>query len=423
MKEKTRRNLTRLGQIVVLSFFSLSLSQILIGAVKEKDCLSCHNNPNLFKLSLSQEKSSLFIDEASFDISVHRNLDCRDCHSDISKMPHKKKLSPVNCSTCHQEEADTYIQSIHGERFKVGDPDVPTCTTCHGKHNILEIENPKSTVYPSNLIEVCLKCHLDEKIEERHGLPSPQIFKAYENSVHGRAILKTGLQVAAACNDCHGTHNILPPDDPRSLSNRLNIPSVCGRCHTKIVQEYQQSIHGQAIAAMIKEAPVCTDCHGEHTISRITDPNGKVYSTNVPKTCGHCHENEGILGKFGLPAKRFTTYMGSFHGVATKFGQVRVANCSSCHGIHNIRPSEDPLSSVHPANLSRTCGNCHPGIGEKASIGRIHIEAKPESSLGKFIVRRFYYWFIGSLMVLFLLYVFFDIKKHRKMRKRERREG
>jgi len=56
-------------------------------------------------------------------------------------------------------------------------------------------------------------------------------------------------------------------------------------------------------------------------------------------------------------------------------------------------------------------------------MGKIHIEAKPESSMGKFVVRRFYYWFIGSLMFIFLLYVFFDIKKHRKIRKmKERKE-
>ncbi len=391
--------------------------------IENKTCLSCHQDKSLFKPVTKEREVSLFVDKSQIAVSAHKDIACQECHSQISEIPHPEELPTVDCSLCHGEEGKSYTSSIHGEAFLAGDQDVPQCSTCHGKHKILRSTDPKSLTYPSRLIQICLSCHLDQKIEKEHHLPGPEIFIAYEQSIHGKAVLKSGLQVSAVCNDCHGSHNIQPADNPKSMVNKVNIPSVCGKCHTKILDDYKSGIHSQALEEGIQEAPVCTDCHGEHSITRISDPESGAYSTNIPKTCSECHESEALAEKFGLPARRLATYMSSYHGVATKFGQVTVANCSSCHGVHNIRPSDDPLSSIHPANLSRTCGNCHPGIGEKTSMGKIHIEAKPESSMGKFVVRRFYYWFIGSLMFIFLLYVFFDIRKHRKMRKMKEKQG
>lgn len=391
--------------------------------IENAKCLTCHEEKDLAKITEQGEKLSLFIDKSETEISVHKKISCLNCHNDIYEIPHMKELSPVDCSACHAEEGESYASSIHGQAKREGKQDVPQCKSCHGKHKILKNTHPESLTYPSRLIQICLSCHLDQKIEKEHHLPGPEIFIAYEQSIHGKAVLKSGLQVSAVCNDCHGSHNIQPADNPKSMVNKVNIPSVCGKCHTKILDDYKSGIHSQALEEGIQEAPVCTDCHGEHSITRISDPESGAYSTNVPRTCSECHESEALAEKFGLPARRLATYMSSYHGVATKFGQVTVANCSSCHGVHDIRPSDDPLSSIHPANLSRTCGNCHPGIGEKTSMGKIHIEAKPESSMGKFVVRRFYYWFIGSLMLIFLLYVFFDVRKYRKMRKMKEKQG
>ena len=50
-----------------------------------------------------------------------------------------------------------------------------------------------------------------------------------------------------------------------------------------------------------------------------------------------------------------------------------MANCASCHGIHDIRPSDDPASSIHLDNLPGTCGQCHPGAGRNVALGPIHV--------------------------------------------------
>lgn len=430
MNEKIKRNLFLFQRIIGIFICSTSLfflAEHFYGAQTKKisnaTCLSCHQNEALFKTLPETRKQLLIVHLSQIEKSVHKELSCQQCHLQISGIPHQKEIPSVDCSSCHEEEGKSYTTSIHGEAFSAGKPDVPQCKTCHGKHQILKSNHSESLTYPSQLVRVCLRCHLDQKIEEEHLLPGPEIFKTYEKSIHGKAVLKSGLQVSAVCNDCHGSHNIQPADNPESMVNKINIPSVCGKCHVNIFEEYKGSVHGKAVEGGIPEAPVCTGCHGEHSIARISDPESGVYSTNIPKTCSECHESEVLAKKYGMLAKRFSTFMSSYHGVAIKFGQMTVANCSSCHSIHEIRPSDDPLSSIHPANLSRTCGHCHPGIGEKAILGKIHIEANPESSLGKFIVRRFYYWFISFLMFVFLLYVFFDIRKHRRMKMKKGQEG
>ena len=70
-----------------------------------------------------------------------------------------------------------------------------------------------------------------------------------------------------------------------------------------------------------------------------------------------------------------------------KLGAQTVANCASCHGVHNILPSSDPRSTINRANLIKTCGQCHPGVGEKFVIGKVHVDAPLSADLGSVGVR------------------------------------
>jgi nitrate/TMAO reductase-like tetraheme cytochrome c subunit len=388
--------------VVVFSFLILIAGPIAsVFALTDDECNTCHaESPASGKGS---SKGPL-IDHSHLKGSVHGGLDCVACHADIQSIPHPENLNPVDCSACHKLEGEKYGKSVHGAAFSHGDPDVPSCSKCHGDHNILAPGDSKSTVYPTNLVKVCISCHADEEIEARHDLPRQEVFRAYENSVHGRAIEEEGLAVAAACNDCHGTHEIKPLDDPESLGHKANIPAVCGQCHSGIYEEYSGSIHGKAVDSGIEDAPVCTDCHGEHTIAKVTDPQSKVYSKNIPTTCSACHDDVGIAAKYRLATRRYDTYIDSYHGVANKFGDAYVANCATCHGVHNIRPASDPLSTINKQNLPQTCGTCHPGASENFALGKIHVEATKESSLGVYAVRKFYTWFIAILVTCFVLY-------------------
>jgi len=140
----------------------------------------------------------------------------------------------------------------------------------------------------------------------------------------------------------------------------------------------------------------------------VQDPNSTVFPANLPETCGRCHENSGISERFGVAARRYTTYIDTYHGISLKYGNLIAANCTSCHGSHLILAASDPNSSIHPSNLPKTCGKCHPNAGENFLKGRIHVEANPKVSPGVYAVRLFYTLFIGGLGAFFLLHITLD---------------
>jgi cytochrome b subunit of formate dehydrogenase len=137
------------------------------------------------------------------------------------------------------------------------------------------------------------------------------------------------------------------------------------------------------------------------------------------ETCGRCHNDERITARFNLPADRVPTFADSFHGLASHAGSQTVANCASCHGVHNIFSSSDPRSTVNVANLAHTCGMCHPGAGHEFAIGLVHVQSQTRSEhpVVRFI-RRFY-WIVIPLTVGFMfLHQFLDFQ--RKFRRRNR---
>jgi hypothetical protein len=146
-----------------------------------------------------------------------------------------------------------------------------------------------------------------------------------------------------------------------------------------------------------------------------------VSPAHVPETCGRCHNNVILTEKYGIPSQRFSTYQNSYHGVANQYGRTIVANCASCHGYHDVLPASDPASSINPANLALTCGKCHPHAGANFAKGKMHVQATLQNSPGVFFVRRFYYFFIAGLMVVFILYMILDYSGFLR-RRRERRQ-
>ena len=93
-------------------------------------------------------------------------------------------------------------------------------------------------------------------------------------------------------------------------------------------------------------------------------------------TCGRCHGNTTLAAPYNLRADRVPTFADSYHGLAAREGSQTVANCASCHGVHNIFPTSDPRSTVNPANLAHTCGACHPGAAKTFAIGPVHVQPK-----------------------------------------------
>jgi len=369
------------------------------------DCLECHSSAD----NVGEER--LVVQAEAWEATLHgaAGLACLDCHTGKSDFPHEADSPLAACADCHADSIEELDGSVHGGRAE-GDPRKPDCASCHGPvHALRADDDPASPMHPTRLAETCGRCHADPELAAQSGLKLVQPIAAYTRSIHAQAVARG--EHAATCIACHGNHDILPASNPGSRVYRTNVPRTCGRCHGAITAVYDESVHGRAALKGIGEAPVCIDCHGEHAILGPADKGSPVYATNVPKmTCGRCHGDLRVTSKFGMKADAVEAFEDSFHGLAGRSGNQTVANCASCHGVHDILPSSDPRSHIAPANLAKTCGTCHPGAGSSVTLGPVHVipDERGSAQPAVYWVRIVYLWMIWLVVGGMFLHNFAD---------------
>jgi cytochrome b subunit of formate dehydrogenase len=437
---KTNMNYKRYSSLFTIILFLLVLTtSVKINAQTNDDCLTCHSDSTLTMVK-NKKTVSLFANANTLSHSAHQKLQCIACHVgfDINNTPHKANIQPIDCKSCHKDAALKH--PFHPQMMKAnsvtGGVDV-NCKNCHGTHDVISPKTPGSKFYYTNIVDACGNCHKSEKekyllsahatglkegikgapncftchknqitgitvkrdpaqlkitqeklcvschlnnpeIRERTS-PSAGFIAAYENSIHGKMLMQGNSRVAN-CVSCHTAHSIKPGSDPASTVNRFNIPNTCSQCHAEIANEYKGSIHGVAVLKKGSiDAPVCTNCHGEHNILKHNDPNAPTAFANLStQVCSPCHSSVKLSAKYGLNPNRESTFKSSYHGMALQGGSTTVANCASCHGAHNIRSASDPQSTVYKGNLAKTCGKCHPGANENFAVGKIHVQSTDE---------------------------------------------
>jgi hypothetical protein len=143
----------------------------------------------------------------------------------------------------------------------------------------------------------------------------------------------------------------------------------CLDCHTNLpeslgvsAEAYNQNIH-------VQKGLSCVDCHGGNpksddpakAMSRAAGWKGKIERRQIPELCASCHSDAERMKKSnpGLRVDQFQQYKTSVHGIKWAKGDAKVAVCTDCHGIHDIRAPSDLRSKVHPTNIATTCSHCH----------------------------------------------------------------
>jgi cytochrome b subunit of formate dehydrogenase len=345
-------------------------------------------------------------DEAkAFPVSAHSLLGetaCASCHGSVHELTTAEKLMPGKCVECHGDEVKALESSIHGQAAKNGDPDAPKCVSCHGTiHAVKGSSEEGSTVARKNMADTCAKCHSDAGFLSRHKIPVAHPVDSYKQSVHARAVAMD----AATCSSCHGTHDIYPATDTRSRVNHWKVPGTCAQCHKEIAREFNESVHGEAVKTGVRDAPVCIDCHGEHLITDPKSAGSPLNAENVSvQTCGRCHGDSRLALRYDLPVDRLPSYADSYHGLALREGKVTAANCASCHGVHCILRSSDARSTVNPANLRKTCGQCHKGVDEgKFAIGPVHVQTSTGAAHPVVKWIRWTYWGLIPMTLGFMI--------------------
>ncbi len=338
-----------------LSVSAHAQSDVEVESIDSSACVDCH--------AMSLHDTEFEID---LEHSVHDGLECLDCHIDRDTIPHldvEECAQCDACSVCHDDKAATY--TIHGRGEVGSSPDTPHCHDCHGDHDILPSSVKRSKTHPVNLPQTCGTCHENLDLTTKYEILIDHPIEIYQTSVHGQAT-RGGIYVAASCNDCHSTggtaHRILAPGFPDSSINHFNIPFTCGKCHKGIENDFWEGIHGRLVARGETDAPVCTDCHGEHGILSPDDPRSPVSRSKVAEmTCSPCHESAVLNEKYGLATER----LDHVHRLVPRAQEPRpatpmwptaprvTASTGSCRAPIRHRPSTRRTSSTPVASATR----------------------------------------------------------------------
>ncbi|MFA6924520.1 MAG: cytochrome c3 family protein, partial [Bacteroidales bacterium] len=315
-------------------------------AISDQTCVKCHQKDNLHKTT-NNKTVSLKVNQSDLAASVHKNISCTKCHTDVST--HLKRpcetTGKVDCSNCHLEASNLYVESGHGKAYFNKNKNAPYCTDCHGSHVIKSRFDDTSPTYRGSIPELCGKCHRNNgKALSHTNLKELNAYSDYSLSIHGKGLKEKGLLVSAVCTDCHTTHHILKENDMRSSVNPKNIPSTCAKCHKSIFNDYVNSDHNIYKNNEKDKFPMCADCHSAHVISRIDNDK---FMVEVTQQCGSCHK------------KLAETYSQTYHGKAYHLGYLKAARCSDCHGAHKILNVKNPNSMVGYKNIVSTCKKCH----------------------------------------------------------------
>jgi cytochrome b subunit of formate dehydrogenase len=383
--------LAALFKSTLLLGFVIFAGEIFGAELKSADCLDCHTDPTNSRKVAGKSVPMAVFPTNNFAKTVHAKLDCVDCHDGIKDLVHDNKLPPPNCASCHEKEGAQYNASIHGVSHTLGASGAANCWDCHGSHEIVPVKHADSPVFKLNLPATCAKCHGNQKLNKEYEMRYPDVATQYLDSIHGRALVKMGLIVAPSCNDCHGVHDIKRCVDRAAPINHLNVAATCGKCHVKIEEIYNKSVHGQLLANGDKRGPVCTDCHTAHGVETPRNGHFKMMSDT---RCGQCHQD------------RLEHYRDTYHGKAMALGKPNVATdvaaCYDCHGHHDVLPPSDPASHLSKANILGTCRQCH----TTATAGFVSYKPHANPLDGK-NYPVLHYTFMGMTVLLIGVFAFF----------------
>ncbi len=256
--------------------------------LKPASCVSCHEDEVKEYQSTNHSKARAKGNGVA--------ATCSDCHGKHDILKKKDAASKTNytnieatCSVCHGSDAviekghipggnigNMYHDSVHGKKIaeKGRAAEAPTCTSCHGAHNILDKDDPASKVSKKNILNTCATCH-KEQLEK------------YSKSLHGKNRLK-GRMTAPSCIDCHTPHQI---EKHENTHFQTEVIKECGNCHTEQIATYRDTFHGQVTALGYTRVATCASCHGSHEILPPSNPESTVSEANRLKTCQQCHKD------------------------------------------------------------------------------------------------------------------------------------
>jgi cytochrome b subunit of formate dehydrogenase len=217
---------------------------------------------------------------------AHIDVECTECHGEghglLGLDDRHSPMAPLQqiqvCGGCHDDPPElltNYLGSEHSRALLIsGLVMAPSCSDCHGAHEIYSKDDERSMISWAAVPETCGSCH--------QGILDTWT----EMSAHGTA-WSEGDEEGPSCVTCHTSHAI---HEPTSDQERLAFPESCGHCHEESYHTFRDSFHGGATDLGFVTAAICSDCHTPHANLPVDDSRSSVHPDNVIATCGNCHE-------------------------------------------------------------------------------------------------------------------------------------
>lgn len=222
--------------------------------------------------------------------------------------------------------------------FLLAAPGVPaqaknSCIECHGLFDPplgVNAEEFAGSIHAQKGL-LCTSCHGGDSSTD-------DMTKAMGKAAGFRGHIERA-QVPALCGKCHADASYMRGFNPSVRTDQLS--------------QYQTSVHGKMLAKGNSHVAVCIDCHTTHSIHPPNDPRSSVYPANVARTCSKCHANAEYMKDYKIPTNQFALYSTSVHNEALAVrGDLSAPTCSTCHGSHGAAPPG-------VASVERVCSTCH----------------------------------------------------------------
>jgi len=329
-------------------------------------CGSCHREGtevskkrDIPQSNILENYSMSIHGEGFFKMGLTVTAVCTSCHNSHLILAHDDPHSSINpkevaktCTKCHARIEKVHVKVIEGRLWEEAPNKIPACVDCHQPHKIRRTPlNPQRVANKE-----CMRCHGDRSLSVNRDGTKVSLFIDEE-----KFNLSTHANVA--CAQCHTEVSTALKRPCKAIKS----PVDCSICHAEVVNQYTGSTHGKLAAKGDPDAPKCLSCHSAHATQSHLLPTSPTFPRNIPTLCGKCHSREGAA------ARRIRTdvpdivksYEHSIHGKGLlEAGLIVSATCTDCHTKHHELPPDDPDSSVNPKRVADTCGTCHKGIEE-----------------------------------------------------------
>ena len=241
-------------------------------------CVACHTD-----ITDNAEKGNL---HAKDTVQKLKKVDCAGCHQGLWEQAQKDGTAKSKPRLgLVAENIDAYKKSFHA-RPNADDKTRPnaSCDNCHDTHafKVPAKGTPQYAEYRLGISKACGEnCHSDQ-------------LEAYAGSIHGKEVLDKKNAKAAVCSDCHSAHAV---SNSSSDPFKLSVTGQCGSCHEDNYKSYKATYHGQINTLGYAYTAKCYNCHGSHEILKVDDPKSKVAPENRMKTCRECHNGKKGVGE------------------------------------------------------------------------------------------------------------------------------